>query len=264
LADSTQINQILINLSTNAADAIGSKEGILDIKLENVEIAQHVPETNLAGGRYVKITISDTGAGISPADVERIFDPYYTTKKVGRGTGMGLAVVYGIVETHKGRIKVSSKPGKGTAFEIFFPAVDHAPVVDVQEGETIPHGKESILFVDDERSIVKVNQMRLEQLGYQVTGTADPLEALKMFRNKSNQFDLVITDMTMPNMMGDELAAEMMKIRPDIPIILCTGFSWHTSEEQALEKGIKAFVMKPLDVIELAQTIRNVLDSGSY
>jgi CheY-like chemotaxis protein len=118
--------------------------------------------------------------------------------------------------------------------------------------------------VDDEKSIVKVNQMRLEQLGYQVTGTADPLEALEMFRYKSIQFDLVITDMTMPNMMGDELAIEMMKIRPDIPIILCTGFSGHTSEEQALEKGIRAFVMKPLDVIELAKIIRNVLDSGPF
>ncbi|MGD9239749.1 MAG: ATP-binding protein [Desulfobacterales bacterium] len=264
LGDPTQINQILINLSTNAADAIGSTGGILGISLENVDIACHNPEVNLEAGRYVKITISDTGVGISAEDIERIFDPYYTTKKVGRGTGMGLAVVYGIVETHRGRIKVSSNPGKGTAFEIFFPAIDAAPVVDVRENETIPHGKETILFVDDEKSIVKLNQARLERLGYQVAGTADPLEALEMFRYKSFQFDLVITDMTMPNMMGDELAVEMMKIRPDIPIILCTGFSGHTSEEQALAKGIRAFVMKPLDVIELAKTIRNVLDSGPF
>ncbi len=261
LGDPTQINQILINLSTNGSDAIGSAGGILSVSLENVEIARQDPELNLEPGRYVKMSISDTGVGITAEDMERIFDPYYTTKKVGRGTGMGLAVVHGIVETHNGRINVNSTPGKGTAFEIFFRSIDAAPVVEVPANNSLPHGGETILFVDDEKSIVKLNKARLERLGYQVIGTADPLEAIDLFRHKSNQFDLVITDMTMPNMMGDELAAEMMKIRPDIPIILCTGFSGRISEEQALEKGIRAFVMKPLETKDLAETVRKVLDA---
>jgi PAS domain S-box-containing protein len=264
LGDPTQINQILINLSTNAADAIGDAGGVLSVSLENIEIACRNPELNLEPGRYVKLTISDTGVGISEEHMDRIFDPYYTTKEVGRGTGMGLTVVHGIIETHKGRIKVSSKSGKGTAFEIYFRAIDESPAVDAQKTEALPRGRETILFVDDEKSIVRLNQKRLQGLGYQVAGAADPLKALEMFRHKSIQFDLVITDMTMPNMMGDELAAELLKIRPDIPIILCTGFSGRISEEQALKKGIRAFVIKPLEVKELAETIRHVLDSGSF
>ena len=261
LADPTQINQILINLSTNAADAIENTGGILSVSLENVEITRQDPELNLEPGRYVKIRISDTGVGISAEDMERIFDPYYTTKNVGKGTGMGLAVVHSIVETHNGRINVSSTPGKGTTFEIFLCSIDEAPIAEAQENETLLHGSETILFVDDEESIVKLNKARLERLGYQVIGTADPLEALELFRHNSIQFDLVISDMTMPNMTGDRLAGEMMKIRPDIPIILCTGFSGQISEELALEKGIRAFVMKPLELKELVETVRNVVDS---
>jgi signal transduction histidine kinase/CheY-like chemotaxis protein len=263
LGDPTQLNQILINLSNNAADAIGSEDGILNVSLKNVENPRHDPELNLEPGRYVKISIRDTGVGISTEAMDRIFDPYFTTKEVGRGTGMGLTVVHGIVETHNARINVNSTPGKGTAFEIFFRSIDAAPVDEVPENNTLFHGRETILFVDDEKAIVKLNKKRLERLGYQVIGTADPHEALEMFGYKSTQFDLVITDMTMPNMMGDELAAEIMKIRPDIPIILCTGFSGRISEEQALEKGIRAFIMKPLELQELAETVRKVLDACS-
>jgi PAS domain S-box-containing protein len=263
LGDPTQLNQILINLSNNAADAIGNEDGILNVSLKNVEIPRHNPELNLEPGRYVKISIRDTGDGISADTMERIFDPYFTTKEVGRGTGMGLTVVHGIVETHNARINVNSTPGKGADFEIFFRSIDAAPEDEVPENNTLVHGRETILFVDDENAIVKLNKKRLERLGYQVLGTADPHEALEMFRYKSTQFDLVITDMTMPNMMGDELAAEIMKIRPDIPIILCTGFSGRISEEQALEKGIRAFIMKPLELQALADTVRNVLDTCS-
>ena len=259
--DATQINQILINLSTNAADAIGNAGGTLGVSLKNVEMKRPDPALNLEPGRYVKITISDTGVGILKADMEQIFDPFYTTKAVGKGTGMGLAVVHGIVETHKGRIRVKSTPGKGSDFDIFLKAIDAGPEIYVPIHETLPHGNEAILFIDDEKSLVKLNKVRLEQIGYQVTAVTNPLEALEMFLYRSTRFDLVITDMTMPEMMGDELAQEMLKIRPDIPIILCTGFNERISEEQALEKGFSAFLAKPLALKDMAATIRNVFDS---
>lgn len=259
LAEPTQINQILINMSTNAADAMSEKGGVLGVSVKNLEITRPDAGLDLKPGRYVKIVVSDTGIGIPADAAERIFDPYYTTKRVGKGTGMGLAVVHGIVETHGGRIRVSSKPGTGTTFEIFFPAVDAEPVIEVQKNDLLARGTESILFVDDEKSIVKLNKTRLEELGYQVAGTTNPFEALELFRHKSKHFDLVITDMTMPEMMGDELAIKMMEIRADIPIILCTGFSDRISEKQALAKGIRAFVMKPLDTQELAEIVRNIL-----
>ena len=263
LGDATQINQILLNLCTNAADAIDDAGGEVSVTLENMESAGKDSELGLDPGRYVRMSISDTGIGISEADIPQIFDPFYTTKEVGKGTGMGLAVVHGIVETHGGQIKVSSTPGQGTVFEIFLSAVDAVPETYVPENEILPHGKEAIIFIDDEQSIAKLSKAGLEELGYQVVATTRPEEALEMFRYKSHQFDLVITDMTMPKMMGDELAKEIMKIRPEIPIILCTGFSERISEQQALENGFRAFVMKPFTLKEMAEKIRAVLDAGS-
>ena len=210
----------------------------------------------------MKITVSDTGPGISADILDSIFEPYFTTKGVGKGTGMGLALVHGIVESYGGKITVDSKLGKGTVFSIYLPITkkhqDHRPY----QKEKLPFGTESILFVDDELPIAKIGGQLLEQLGYRVTVRTSSVEALELFRSKPNDFDLVITDMTMPNMTGDQLGVELMKMRSDIPVILCTGYSNKISEEIAKEIGIKAFAYKPIVNPDLAETIRKVLDEA--
>ena len=201
LANPTQINQILINLSTNAHHAM-PYGGILEISLKNVEIdeesAAQYPDLN--PGRYVNLEVSDTGQGISAKEKHRIFDPYFTTKDVGKGTGMGLSVVHGIVKSHEGTISVQSKFGQGTTFSIFFPVVDKQAVIETETVEELPTGNERILFVDDEESILYAGRMSLERLGYQVEVRLNPVKALELFRANPDQFDLVITDMTMPKM----------------------------------------------------------------
>ena len=260
--DSTQISQIVINLCSNAADAMQNGGGILEIKTDPVQFTRKHEDTGLEPGRYVKLTVRDSGEGIPEEALGRIFDPYFTTKEVGKGTGMGLAVVHGIVEEHKGKTAVQSTPGKGTTFEIFFPAVEAEAEPETRPDEALPTGKERILLVDDEESLVMLNRMRLQRLGYSVHGATDPREALKQFRSDPGQFDLIITDMTMPSMMGDQLAREVMKIRRECPVILCTGYSELISEEEAKDMGVRAFVLKPLEMRDLAKTVRNVLDES--
>ena len=233
-ADPTQIHQILMNLASNAADAMGER-GILKVTLENVVLEKGNAKVNLKPGRYVKLSVKDTGAGIETENLDRIFDPYFTTKEIGKGTGMGLAVIYGIVQQHAGGIRVETEIGKGTTFELYFPAIDSKPVPEEKSAGGISGGKEKILFVDDEDAMVNLNRQRLERLGYEVTGFTDPVEALAFFRSSPDQFDLVITDMTMPHMTGDRLTQEILKIRSDMPIILCTGHSSKISEEKAKE-----------------------------
>ncbi|MBC8391947.1 MAG: response regulator, partial [Deltaproteobacteria bacterium] len=211
-------------------------------------------------GKYVKLTVSDTGHGIAIGDSNRIFDPYYTTKEVGKGTGMGLSVVHGIVKGHGGSIKVQSEPGVGTTFEIFLPAIQKEAAPEIGIVADLPTGTERILFVDDEASLVSLNHQRLERLGYEVKSTQDPLEAMKLFRSDPDLFDLVITDMTMPRMTGDELAQEILKVRPNLPVILCTGYSEKISESSAKEIGIRKYIEKPVDIQKLAITVREVLD----
>ena len=263
MADSTQINQVLINLCTNAFHAMGKEGGILEIELDNMVIDSQTLSQypGLKQGRYVKLSVSDTGRGIEPEIIDRIFDPYFTTKEVGKGTGMGLAVVHGIVTNHGGTITVSSEPEKGSSFHVLLPVVEKEVIAEEASVESLPTGKESILFVDDDLSIIDIGRRVLERLGYQVVEKTSSIEALELFKLKAKAFDLVITDMTMPNMMGDKLAEELMKIRSDIPIILCTGYSEHISEEKAKEMGIRCFVMKPLIMRDLANTIRKVLDT---
>jgi CheY-like chemotaxis protein len=198
--------------------------------------------------------------GISPQNVHTIFEPYFTTKPVGEGTGMGLAVVHGIVENHDGQITVDSTIGKGTCFTIYLPITKKRKVQMHQEKENLPLGNENILFVDDEAPIAKMGGKVLEQLGYSVTTRTSSVEALELFRSKPQAFDLVVTDMTMPNMTGDKLAAEIMNIRSDISVVLCTGYSKKISEESAAEIGIKAFAYKPIVKADLAKTVRKVLD----
>ena len=263
LADPTQINQVLINLCTNANHAMPDG-GILEVSLRHAtfddDTSSQYPD--LTPGRYVNLTISDTGHGISKEDIDRIFDPYFTTKETGKGTGMGLAVVHGIVKDHKGIITVDSELGKGTTFSIFFPTIEKEAVVETQTDEKLPTGNERILFVDDEELMVKLGRQRLERLGYQVEATTDPNDALELFRSQPNQFDLVITDLTMPKITGDKLVKEILNIRPDIPVILCTGFSEKIDEKKAKAIGAAEYVEKPLNQRDFAVIIRKVLDGN--
>ncbi len=217
--------------------------------------------TTLTPGNYLELIVKDTGSGINHMVQERIFDPYFTTKDVGRGTGMGLAVVHGIVKNHNGHIHVSSTPDKGTSFTIIFPTI-----VEYHEKEILkkikmnPTGKETILFVDDEESLVDTGKMVLEKLGYTVKAFKDPNKALKVFEINPNDFDLLISDMTMPQMSGVKLSAKIKEIRPDLPIIICTGHSSMIDEQKAKQLGIEGFIMKPATMSALAETVRQVLD----
>ncbi len=262
LADPTRINQVIINLCTNAAHALRDKGGILEVSLEKVELDKDaaIRFHNLHAGKYVRLTVKDTGQGMEPQVLERIFEPYFTTKEVGEGSGMGLSVVHGIVKALGGDISVDSELGQGTTFHVFFPYTERRPESETDIAGKIPRGNESILFVDDEKAMVDAIQAMIERLGYKVTARTSSIEALEAFRVNYSRFDLVITDFTMPNMNGMELAKELFKLRPEIPIILCTGYSELINEEKAKANGIRAFVMKPVVLGEIANTIRMVLD----
>lgn len=262
LADPTQIHQVLMNLCTNAAHAMRAKGGILGVSVWDIDadatFVQQYPD--MEPGPYIKLTVSDTGHGMDAAVKERIFEPYFTTKGVGEGTGLGLAVVQGIVKSHGGAVFVTSEPGKGSIFHIFLPRYDGESPSSVEEEEAPPAKNERVLFVDDESTLVDLGKEILESLDYHVTATTSSLEALEIFRNAPEAFDLVFTDMTMPKMTGIELARECMTIRPDIPVILGTGFSDMIDEKRAKELGIRAFVMKPYVITTIAKAIRTVLE----
>ena len=261
LADPTQMNQVLINLCTNAHHAM-PEGGVLEASLKNVELDEDAAAKypDLKPGRYVNLTVSDTGQGINPELKDRIFDPYFTTKEIGKGTGMGLSVVHGIVKSHKGAISVESDIGHGTTFSLFFPVVKEEAVSEPEMDEKLPEGNERILLVDDEESIIYVGRLRLERLGYKVEARMNPVEALEIFRADPDRFDLVITDMTMPQMNGDQLVKEVLKIHPDMPTILCTGFSERIDEEKAKSIGIRKYIEKPINSSKLAKIVRKVLD----
>ena len=262
-ANHTQIQQVILNLCANATHAMREKGGVLEIGLSD-----HYLDSRGAGefetpkpGRYLRLTVTDTGYGIPPDVIDKIFDPYFTTKETGEGTGMGLSVAHGIVKSHGGDITVESEPEKGTTFHVLLPKYEEETADTPSERIVkLPGGTERILFVDDEKGAVDAIQSMLMNLGYQVTARTSSIEALEAFRNKPDAFDLVITDMTMPNMTGKELAKEIMSIRPDISIILCTGFSEQIDEKKAKEMGISAFVMKPIVMRDIANTIREVLN----
>jgi PAS domain S-box-containing protein len=262
LADPTQINQIIMNLCINASHAMEQTGGDLTVTVAKVVLddnsAKDYPD--LRSGDHVKIIVSDTGPGIDPKIIDQIFDPYFTTKEVGKGSGMGLAVVHGIVKNHNGAIIVESSSGKGTKFSIFFPLATEKPMVEAQTNKDIPRGNETILFVDDEISIVKMVKRMFERLGYKVETATTPQDALELFRSNPDHFDLVITDMTMPQMTGVKLSEKLMALRKDIPIIVCSGYSNLVDDEKAKELGLAAYIMKPINMLETAQTIRKVLD----
>ena len=264
IGDATQINQVLINLCTNAAHAMRERGGVLEIRLEDVEVDEQTAARihDLAVGAYVRLTIGDTGHGVSPDIMDRIFDPYFTTKGVGEGTGMGLAVVHGIVNAHGGAIAVESSPGSGTRFDVFFPRYRGSVEFEREAVEPVPGGHERILLVDDEEALLKIEKAMLSQLGYTVDAKKDSLEALDTFREQPALFDAVITDQTMPRMTGETLAREVLSLRSEIPVILCTGFSELISEEKAKAMGIREYMIKPLVMSELARTLRRVLDEA--
>jgi CheY-like chemotaxis protein len=223
--------------------------------------ARKVLNPNLKPGKYFKLSVSDTGCGIPPDVEPRIFDPYFTTKEVGEGTGLGLSVVHGIVQSHGGAIDFKTRLNEGTTFNVYFPCL-HEGIREVRRLKTklLPKGTEHILFLDDEKDLAEIGSRMLSELGYSVEARLDPFEALAVFRDNPDRFDLIITDMTMPKITGEKLSKEIMKIRMDIPIILCTGFRQELTKKQLSEAGIKTVIMKPLTVTELAKTVRDVLD----
>ena len=261
-ADPTQMHQVVMNLCTNAGHAMQAEGGVLMVELVNVELddTEAAKYLDLSAGPFLRMTVSDTGRGMGHETMERIFDPYFTTKDTGEGTGLGLSVVQGIVKAHGGTITVYSQPGEGTTFHVYLPVILEEEREEDRSEEPLPTGSERILLVDDEQALVDVGEQMLGWLGYQVVATRSSIEALELFRGEPERYDLVITDMTMPHMTGDKLALELMKIRPDIPIILCTGHSKLISKEEAGRLGIRAFVIKPLLKRVMAETVRNVLD----
>jgi CheY-like chemotaxis protein len=261
LANWTEIHQVIMNLCTNAAHAMRDRSGILKIQLREIKLdPQSIGVKDLQSGMYQQLTISDTGHGMTPEIMNRIFEPYFTTKTKGEGTGMGLAVAHGIIKSHGGEITVYSEPGKGTTFHIYLPVTEIKKISEVVVTEVVQGGDEHILFVDDEEILVELAEQMLKTLGYTVTTRTSSVEALEAFRSHPDQFALVITDQTMPNMTGLQLSGKLRRIIPDIPIILCTGFDENANEEIVRTHQINAFVMKPILKKDIARVIRNVLD----
>ncbi len=267
LADPTQIHQIIMNLGTNAYHTMREDGGVLSVSLSLVDISQEdqkVGSLDLTPGAYQQLVISDTGCGMDHATIKRIFEPYFTTKKMGEGTGLGLAVVHGIVKSHKGHIYVYSEVGKGTSFKIYLPCFETADSAkkETMDSQQIPGGHEHILIVDDEEPIVHMETKLLEGLGYRVTATTSSTRLRNIFLDSPDDFDLIITDMAMPEINGADLAKDLLNIRPDLPMILCTGFSDRINEKIAKSIGIKAFLMKPVILKNLAIKVRKVLDAN--
>lgn len=263
LANPTQIHQIFLNLATNSIQAMSHRDtGLLSISTRSeyigVERTAHYP--NLAPGNYVKIQVGDNGSGISRRNIDLIFEPYFTTKGVGEGTGLGLAVIHGIVKSCGGKVFVDSTPGRGTTFSVFLPVLDEKTDQIKKEELEPAGGGEYIYIIDDEPPIVEILTRTLTSLGYNVRGETDSLKALDEIKRTPDAFDMVISDMTMPNLSGENLAKEILKIRPDLPIIICSGYSSKLSKEKAIQIGVKELLVKPINKTAFAQTIRKILD----
>jgi signal transduction histidine kinase len=263
MGDPGQIHQVLMNLCTNAGHAMRDKGGTLTVILKHVELddLHHLTYPDLKPGPYAKLTVSDTGYGMHREVLERLFDPFFTTKEKGEGTGMGLAMTHGIVQDMNGVIDVYSEVGKGSSFNVLFPAIERRSEPEVRVTPQLPRGSERVLLVDDERTLTDMGRRLLESLGYSVKAFTDPVAALEFFRREPQGVDLVITDMTMPGLTGDQLAMKMMAVRKDIPIVVCTGFSIKIDDVRAQKLGIRALVNKPILRGDLAVTLRRVLDN---
>jgi two-component system, cell cycle sensor histidine kinase and response regulator CckA len=261
LADPSQIQQVVMNLCTNAGFAMRERGGRLTVAIRDAFGSHSRQPADLEPRPYILLSVKDTGGGMEADILKRVFEPFFTTKEPGQGTGMGLAVAYGIVKSLHGDITVESEPGKGTTFNVFIPQAEPSVQSDEAGQEEIPHGTGRILFVDDEESLVEAGRSTLRRLGYKVVGVTDSQDALTLFLDNPGRFDVVIADHTMPVMSGLDLAKELVKERPDIPIILCTGYSDNASSEIAKEAGIREFLMKPLTKRELAEAVQRVLDT---
>ncbi len=265
LANPTQVHQVIMNLCTNAKDAMAQNNGTLTVSLSEIdtESKSFTKNPQLESGSYLDLAIHDTGSGMDKLTQLKIFDPFFTTKEIGKGTGLGLAVVHGIIKQHKGEITVESKPGQGTVFHIYLPLIDEKVLPEsVIPAEELPRGNERILIVDDESAIVDLMLRMLHSLGYTTTAFTSSVKALEAYTTNPGSFDLLITDMTMPDLTGAVLAGKILTIRPDLPIILCTGFSELMDEEQAKSLGIMEFILKPILKNQLAITVRKVLNHG--
>ncbi len=263
-ADATQVHQIAMNLITNAFHAVEHTDGKINVRLKEVNLEnKDVADLVIESGKYVTFTVCDTGCGIEPFNIKKIFEPYFTTKEQGKGTGLGLAVVYGIVKEHRGDIKVESELNEGTTFTVYLPLIEKSNgKVSMEKNVNYKTGNERILFVDDEKLIVQVGTQMLERLGYHVTVQTSSLDALETFAANPNAYDMVISDMSMPNMTGDKLAKKLISIRSDIPIIICTGFSEQIDKGKADSIGIKGFLLKPIAKSRMAQMVRKVLNDA--
>ncbi len=262
LSDPTQIHEIVMNLCTNAAHAMKDEKGVLEVTYEEIDSEDAIDGRagSVPPGKYSVITVKDNGHGMDANALERVFEPFFTTKTQGEGTGMGMAVLFGIVQRHEGTITIESEPGKGTCARVYLPKCrEEGSAAAPDREEPVERGTERILFVDDEQIMAEMVGDMLGSLGYTVAVFTDPLRALKAFRDAPESFDLVITDQTMPTMAGMQLAREARKIKPDIPVILCTGYSKFVDEEKALASGMDAFLSKPFRQRVVAHKIRYVL-----
>ena len=263
-ADSTQLHQVLMNLCSNSADAIGGDTGIIEVGVKTVDVGRNgdLSGQDLPAGKYVKLTVADNGSGMDKGTEERMFDPFFTTKTVGKGTGLGLSAVHGIIGEHEGIVRVDSMPGEGTTISIFFPRldeVDRSQAAELVTGVSAS-GTERVLLVDDDKIVLNVISSLLGEQGYMIDAVSDSVAALSVFRVKPHKFDLVITDQIMPEMTGDVLARKLLAISPEIPIILCTGYQEALSEDVARDIGIREIVLKPVDPINFPHLVRRILD----
>jgi nitrogen-specific signal transduction histidine kinase/CheY-like chemotaxis protein len=265
MADATHIHQVVMNLCTNASHAMLDAGGFLRIRLSEVQIDEDQigPETHLIPGKFIKLTVTDTGHGVSPEVRNRIFDPFFTTKKRGEGTGMCLSVTHGIIKRYSGIINFDSEPGNGSTFRVYLPIVTGDASYEAGKVYDIPIGSERILFVDDDAVLVEMAKQMLESLGYKVFIRTSGIEALNLFRLQADEFDLVITNMMMPDLTGDILATKINEMKPVIPVVLCTGYEAPINPEQAEKIGIKGTIMKPIVMKDLAILVRNILDNIS-
>jgi PAS domain S-box-containing protein len=263
-SEPTVIYQVLMNLCNNASHAMELTGGAITIRMQNIFLDAGMPglPAGLVSGKYIQLTVADTGPGIDPAVIDRIFDPYFTTKEVGKGTGMGLSVVQGIVNSHNGAVVVKNKPGRGATFFVYLPLTDALPAEEIWKPKILELGDETILFVDDEKSIVDMCCEMLARLGYRVETAMTPLAALDKFESDPEAFDLVITDMTMPQMTGLQLTKRIKAVNPKVPVLLCTGFSGYITPENAAAMDIQGYLMKPIVKLEMAKMVRRILDDA--